>query len=199
MKFISSSFLLLLALSPVCGFAQGRFMYGINGGFNIGARYEVPESPGFSSYTTGKSIGLLAGIEIGYFDWHVGGLSVQALFDQRGYIKYGYETLIDFIEIPITIKVPVITHVWRVYLVAGPVVGVSEGFGITDVGISGGIGFSHPLNKSADIFLQVNYTYGLDDISGPFYYDLQQGSTYYREYSRDIRIQFGILFGKKLK
>jgi len=65
MKRIAYSFLLFLALPAASGFAQGRFMWGFTGGVNTGYRYEVPQSPGYSSYNTGWAIGYHGGIELG--------------------------------------------------------------------------------------------------------------------------------------
>ncbi len=62
-----------------------------------------------------------------------------------------------------------------------------------DFGIYGGIGFLHSFSKNVDFFLQAGYAYGLADVSPPIFSDAE----HYKEYSRDIRINFGILFGKE--
>jgi hypothetical protein len=201
MKRIAYSFFLLLALPVANGFAQGRFMWGITGGVNTGYRYEIPD-PAFPnsepSYRTGWAPGLHAGIELGYYNWNAICVTFGLEYNQRNYRdNYGYIEGDEFLEIPVLLKVPVIGNNPRLYLLAGPNFGVHDPI---DVGIAGGVGIITALSSRTDFYIQTEYVYGFNELVYPVYtYDLAPGAkpfAVYTNYSREVRLQLGILFGK---
>ena len=199
MKRIAYTFLLFLALSPASGFAQGRFMWGITGGVNIGYRYEIPD-PSFSSnepsYRSGWAPGLHGGIEFGYYNWNAICVTIELEYNQRNYYDNGYRSDQGFLEIPVLLKVPILGKESRLYVLAGTNFGTDgEAF---DIGIAAGVGFSAPFSSRTDVYIQTEYVYGFNELVHPVYtYDLAIGAkpyTPYTNYSREIRLQLGILF-----
>jgi len=118
-------------------------------------------------------------------------------YNQRNYRdKFGEINNEEFLEIPVLVNVSVIGNNPRLYLFAGPNFGIHDP---VDIGILGGIGFSTALSKHIDLFLQAGYVYGLNDLSKWAGVDIVPGAqpfTFYYNYSREIRFQFGFLFGK---
>ena len=175
---------------------HGRFMLGFTSGLNIATRFESPVSEGFSSYTEKRIIGALGGIELGYFYWSEFSYTAQILLDQKGFERNGVKSVFNYIEIPVTLNYPIFsTGDRKVYVLAGPTLGFPLDYGEFDYGVFAGMGFQR-IYYPIECFLQVGYAFGLRNISPGFYYSLVDGGTYYREYSRDIRLQLGILFGK---
>jgi hypothetical protein len=165
-------------------------MFGINAGFNNWNLYTHDLTDGTYS-STGRILYPAGGLEFGYFDWDNLSYSGQILFDQSS------------IEIPLLINVAVTRGQWKAYVFAGPTVSVITAeyrdllyeLG-SNYGIYGGIGMTHSLSKTTDLFLQAGYAYGLKNVVPPPPYAFNfPGIHYYQEYTRLIRIYFGILFG----
>ncbi len=188
MKFIIISLLLFLALLPSCGLAQGRFMYGFNAGINFWNLYRHDLTDG--SYSSSNRIVYpIGGIEFGYFDWNHFSYSGQIIFDQSS------------VEIPLLFNVPITHGEWKVYAFAGPTVSLLTAEyrdllydNESNYGICGGIGISHPLSRTTDLFCQASYAYGLKNVI-PQYAFVFPGEHLYKGYTRILRIYFGILFG----
>jgi hypothetical protein len=181
--------IIFFILLPVTIFAQRKNMLGFSvESFGI-STYNVPTSSGFSSYLSSPGIVLLGGIEVSTVDWDNFSYSVQLLLD----LASG-----NYLELPILIKIPISNNVWKTYFFAGPMFGfkISRFHRLGDLAIYFGIGFSHYLNDESDIFFQLGYSHGILDISPPNVYDLGFGGTWYREYSRELHLNVGILFGK---
>lgn len=187
MKRIAYFFLLLLLSSSAMG--QGKFMYGINLGINLASRV--------TDYPSGNIVGVLAGAEIGYFDWEYYSYSLQVVYVQKGYsTPSSPRILLEYLEIPITFKISPFSGNTKPYFFAGPTAGLLlnkyENGPRVDFGIYGGIGLSLPFSKNIDLFFQVGYNYGLVSRK-PYWTDItfnDEGP------SREIRIQLGILFEK---
>ena len=199
MKRIAYSLLLFLALCPASGFAQGRWMYGVNAGINTGYRYEVPvDFPSASPYTTRWAPGFHTAFEFGYYNWNVICITMNLEYNQRNYRDQGFIWSDDFLEIPILIKIPVMGKNPRLYLIAGPNFGIHYPI---DIGIVGGIGITTALTGRTDFFFQTEYIYGFNELIHPAYtYELAVGAkpfALYTNYSREIRITLGVLFGKE--
>ena len=159
MKIITTTLILFLAVSASCGFAQGRFMYGVNGGTNFWNLYRQDLGDGSTS-ATNRIINPFGGIEFGYFDWDHFSYSAQILFDQSS------------IEIPVLFNVPITHGEWKAYAFAGPTFSVLTAeyrdllynSGSSDYGIYGGLGISHALSKTTDLFMQAGYAFGLKNV-----------------------------------
>jgi hypothetical protein len=183
MKRIAYSLLLLLALSPARGFAQGKMMWGFSLGFDIS--YRVSSGP----HNTGAAAGVLGGLGIGYFNWKKFSVSAQIFLLNKGYSAYtgpidgSLEIFHEYIEISSDIKIPLIER--NLYVFAGPTVGIpltqASPF---DFGIYGGVGISGSLSNTVDMYLQISYVYGLQNLNNS------------SEHSREIRMSVGILIGE---
>lgn len=195
MKRIAYSFLLIALLCPAYGFAQGKIMYGVTAGVNLGSIID--------NYIPGRSIGILAGLEIGYFNWDHYSVSIQALYDQKGHTVYNSAPLLmNYLEVPITVKIPFTFSYSKFYFFAGPTIGFflssssGEDAPLLDYGLYSGLGFTTPLNKDLDFVFEAGATLGFNNIS---HHPVFTGIiTYTNDHSQDIRIQLGILFGKEV-
>jgi hypothetical protein len=190
MKFITIRLLLFLALPAASSLAQGRFMYGLNGGINFWNldRHDLGDG---SNSSTNRIVYPIGGIEFGYFDWDHFSYSAQFIFDQSS------------IEIPLLFNVPITHGEWKAYLFAGPAISAITGeyrnvlYSFeSNYGIYGGVGISHALSKTNDLFLQASYDYGLKNVASTPMIDFP-GTHYFKEYTRILRIYFGILFGSE--
>ncbi len=190
MKRIAYSFLLFFVLSPACGFAQGGFRFALVAEGFLGTAVNVPAVGNSPSYLTSPPV--LAGlgsIEMGYYNWDRFCLSAQILINLPDP---------SYLQIPILIRIPVIKNDWKGYVFAGPLAGIgtaNESGGI-DFAIYFGIGILNYLNKDADYFFQLGFSLGIFDISGPSSIDPTADYIRYRIYTRELHLQFGILFGK---
>jgi hypothetical protein len=186
MKRLAYSLLLFLALPAASGFAQGKFMYGFTGGLTYFRLYNISSSSSSSSFLTPYSSGMLGGVEIGYFNWNS-----LSYYLQFSFVDYSSST---HFELPIMAIVPVIHPDWRIYIYGGPILA----YGIpSDVGLSGGLGFSYPISPGADFFLQCGYYYGLKNQTIPVEYSPAIGPLVtFSTYQREFRFSIGILMGK---
>ncbi len=198
-------------------------MYGLFGGINYADQTEI-----YSSYEvqsgTNKIVnpGILEGIEIGYYNRNDLSLSIKFFINQKretgsasvfalGGFLYGitYKMTIDYLEIPIAIRIPLFGDNWQSYIFGGPSIGIFlDGFGeqsnpvvngksdvdnsgVDNTGINfalyGGIGLNHHISSNMDFFMEAGYADGLNTLP-PFLNVL---------HSLEYRIYFGILFGKE--
>ena len=181
MKRTAYIFLLVLALSPAHGFAQGRFMYAIDVNGLLFWNY-TPNPPvvTYVDYISRFPGYILGGIEVGYFSWDDPSYSVQALF-----MLSDFESL-DIVPV---IKFPFISSEVKFYAIAGPemIVGLGDHASEKAIfAIYGGLGLATHMISYADFNIELGYSHGINNIS--------QDNT--NTYLRAIRLQLGILFGK---
>ncbi len=182
-----------------------------------------------SGFSNASNAGILAGLQFDYWFSDMWGLSAQALYDQKGTDENVNQTAgivstsasdnitLNYLEIPILLKLRFGTGRIRPYVFAGPSFGFflsgsdtreSSSSGgviiptnsdttisipsssVKTLDISGvfGAGLSIKLNSGHLLFLDAAYALGLVDI-----FNTQNGSNTMAE-SRDIRIAAGILF-----
>jgi hypothetical protein len=193
MKCFASSLLLIAILYVPRVYAQGKILYGASSGVAFVSVNNVPSQSGLPSYVSGPGIALEIGIDIGYFDWDRLSYSAQVLIDGSA----------GFIEIPVVVKYPVMQGSWKGYFFGGPILGLLLGQGSykflfpLDIGIYGGVGFTHHLDSDVDFFIEAGYSFGLINLSSPYtsYPSFGANPSYYKEYSREFHLYLGILFG----
>ncbi len=185
-----------------------------------------------TSYGTNKStiLGLIGGAQLDvWFSDHIA-LSTGLLLNQKGWQEYNikYPTQVtndlslNYIEIPLFLKVGFSTGSLQPYVFAGPSIGYmfwgytkqnwpeGENFKIDDVlnkfdfSIVGGAGLAYNLPSGTQIFIDGGYAFGLSNILSPNAYDGPYQNYFNVGYwplnpvgaikTRDIRIAAGILF-----
>jgi hypothetical protein len=229
---------------PICLFGQGKFEVGFFGGVTMAS--QVSPS-GFILSSTPKP-GFIGGLEFGYYHWNTISYRLQILFDQKGAVFRRYPlssgiiinmaprigvmsgddfyydapeeitTSLNYIDIPLTIKVPIIIKESQFYIFGGPTVGIflngkTNSVGSSnisdqtpppfkapspDIGIVAGIGISHSFVNHFDYYFEVGYVFNYSKFSyNVFYNGYEYTMDTQDAYSREIRITFGVLFGRK--
>jgi len=155
--------------------SNGGFVaFGLRAGLNM-ATMSFPEK-GIMTTRTGIGIGLLMDIPMGRF------LSIQPelAFTQKGAASNDYPLIavrINYLEMPILLKMNVPVDIVRPFVIAGPAValrltGKYSDIKLFDFGVILGAGAAFRLSDSESILFYLRYTMGLSpiikDAFGPF-------------------------------
>jgi hypothetical protein len=155
--------------------STGDFVaFGLRAGLNR-STMSFPEN-GIISARTGIGVGFLMDIPMSSF------LSIQPelAFSQKGAVSENYPWIavrINYLEVPILLKMNIPVDIVRPFLIAGPSVALrltkKDGdFKLIDFGLVFGAGGAFRLSNSGPIIFDVRYTVGLSpiikDASGPF-------------------------------
>jgi hypothetical protein len=197
--------LILLSLSANA-FAQEKLILGFDFGSTFASEHRTYDPNGEKYF---YKPAYLLGIEAGYGFNDKLTLRAQFFLDKRivysehntvtyFHEKNYFDTLTEtwasdneaeYLEIPITLKYSFSGERSQGYIFAGPVIAFETGyFSKKNFGITGGIGFSRSLTHIITFFTEAGYTFGLVDVSN----DVWDAS--YKSFSRDFRINAGLLF-----
>lgn len=201
--------MLLLMLAGGPAFAQNGL--GVLGGFNVTNLIQDPTPPGLAH---GSRTRFTAGVFADFDLFGKLGLQIEPGFVQKGANKdvtdqqtFEYSRLrvdLSYLELPLLVKLKLMSSQTGPYLLAGPSFGVllaaKEGnrTGTADikdqrksydVGLTGGAGLFLAAHK-ARLFVEVKYNYGLMDIND----DAGDTSTLH---SNGVRVQLGVYFPRK--
>jgi hypothetical protein len=185
-------------------FAQEKLIFGFDAGSLIAGEHRTDKPVEFSYILKPD---YLFGIEAGYGFSDDFALRLQIFIDQRTvssrqkqtfeYIEedsvYNKQTFTsenesssEYLEIPLTAKYNFFSGRSHGYLFAGPVIAFNtEHTGAhANFGIVGGAGYSRDLTHIVTFFAETGYTVGLAN----------QGDTWVKVFTRDFRINTGLLF-----
>jgi len=220
----------IIAIIATIGIASSSYaqklMLGPRAGIDIGT-----VAWDSTSYGTNKStiLGLIGGAQLDVWFSDALALSTGILLDQKGWHEYNmtYPTAtndltLNYIELPLFLKVGFSTGSFQPYVFAGPSIGymfwgytrqhgkneiafkIDEVLNKFDFSIVGGAGLAYNLPSGTQISIDGEYAFGLSDIlSSDDYYGERQGYFNVGYWplnpvgaikTRDVRIAAGVLF-----
>ncbi len=216
----SISILTTLVISS-SSYAQ-KLMLGLRGGMDVGTVVWDSTANGINKSTIN---GLIGGAQLDIWFSNMVALSTGLLLDQKGWHEEsnvpGYvasnDITLNYLEIPIFLKVGFSNGNFQPYVFAGPSIGymfwgyakqqgsgtlgadykINDGVNMVDFSIVGGAGLTFNLSSGTQIFVDAGYAFGLVNIlnlANPNYEGELLFSPSGTIKTRDVRIAGGMMF-----
>ncbi len=240
MKKYLVAFFVLISLSTAAQAQYSSSWIGVRVGANIAGESIDPIDPNLDNATSGLKFGILGGVQYDHWFGEMWGFGVGLLFDQKGthedypagktannvlnpdgslnaaYIGEDNDAL-NYLEIPIVLKLAFGDGDVKPYLFAGPSIGIllsasnattgivppiadlKSHLNATDISISFGAGLSDKLNSGQILFFDVGYAAGLTKIykDQPDRTPIPHPVGHTTSKSGDIRITIGMMWELK--